>query len=175
MSIRGAIPDLDFGSNLHSFLHTVTQSGRNSVGNTEGYGNPRLTQNLPRPLRPLSIRPLRSFHAGGTTVAPPALRVPTAYGILERVGKPIRNPPRDAMLSHAAKQAGGYGWPRVSHAKYIVVAPIANETNEILVATIASPVASYIYARRCFGSPNGNCSVCARLRVPASGLRVGRD
>jgi MFS family permease len=30
--------------------------------------------------------------------------------ILERVGKAIRNPPRDSMLSHAGKQAGGYGW-----------------------------------------------------------------
>jgi MFS family permease len=29
--------------------------------------------------------------------------------ILERVGKAIRNPPRDVMLSHAAKQIG-YGW-----------------------------------------------------------------
>src|SRR6266487_5470676 len=30
--------------------------------------------------------------------------------ILERVGKAIRNPPRDVMLSHAGKQMGGYGW-----------------------------------------------------------------
>ena len=30
--------------------------------------------------------------------------------ILERVGKAIRNPPRDVMLSHAAKEVGGYGW-----------------------------------------------------------------
>jgi MFS family permease len=30
--------------------------------------------------------------------------------ILERVGKAIRNPPRDVMLSHAGKQGGGYGW-----------------------------------------------------------------
>lgn len=30
--------------------------------------------------------------------------------ILERVGKAIRNPPRDVMLSHAGKQIGGYGW-----------------------------------------------------------------
>jgi predicted MFS family arabinose efflux permease len=30
--------------------------------------------------------------------------------ILERIGKAIRNPPRDTMLSHAGKQAGGYGW-----------------------------------------------------------------
>ena len=30
--------------------------------------------------------------------------------ILERMGKATRNPPRDAMLSHAGQQAGGYGW-----------------------------------------------------------------
>jgi MFS family permease len=30
--------------------------------------------------------------------------------ILERVGKAIRTPPRDVMLSHAGQQAGGYGW-----------------------------------------------------------------
>lgn len=36
---------------------------------------------------------------------------PTAalFIILERVGKATRNPPRDVMLSHAAKQVGGYG------------------------------------------------------------------
>ena len=38
--------------------------------------------------------------------------VPTAAAliILERIGKAIRNPPRDVMLSHAGKRAGGYGW-----------------------------------------------------------------
>lgn len=30
--------------------------------------------------------------------------------VLERVGRAIRNPPRDVMLSHAAKHVGGYGW-----------------------------------------------------------------
>ncbi|MBJ3814454.1 MFS transporter [Shimwellia pseudoproteus] len=30
--------------------------------------------------------------------------------VLERTGRAIRNPPRDAMLSHAAKHIGGYGW-----------------------------------------------------------------
>lgn len=37
---------------------------------------------------------------------------PAAAGliILERVGKAIRNPPRDVMLSYAGKQVGGYGW-----------------------------------------------------------------
>lgn len=37
---------------------------------------------------------------------------PTAAALIiaERVGKAIRNPPRDVMLSCAAQQAGGYGW-----------------------------------------------------------------
>src|SRR5215472_16695711 len=30
--------------------------------------------------------------------------------VLERVGRAIRSPPRDVMLSHAGKQIGGYGW-----------------------------------------------------------------
>jgi predicted MFS family arabinose efflux permease len=30
--------------------------------------------------------------------------------ILERVGRAIRNPPRDVMLAHAGKRLGGYGW-----------------------------------------------------------------
>lgn len=30
--------------------------------------------------------------------------------VLERIGRAIRNPPRDAMLSHAAAHLGGYGW-----------------------------------------------------------------
>lgn len=30
--------------------------------------------------------------------------------IMERIGKATRNPPRDVMISHAAKQIGGYGW-----------------------------------------------------------------
>jgi len=34
----------------------------------------------------------------------------SALIILERIGKAIRNPPRDVMLSHAAKRLGGYGW-----------------------------------------------------------------
>lgn len=30
--------------------------------------------------------------------------------VLERMGRAIRNPPRDVMLSHAGKVMGGYGW-----------------------------------------------------------------
>jgi F420-0:gamma-glutamyl ligase-like protein len=37
-------------------------------------------------------------------------QVAAALIILERVGKAVRNPPRDVMLSHAGKDAGGYGW-----------------------------------------------------------------
>lgn len=36
--------------------------------------------------------------------------VAAALIILERIGKAIRNPPRDVMLSHAAQRVGGYGW-----------------------------------------------------------------
>lgn len=34
----------------------------------------------------------------------------TVLIILERVGRAIRNPARDTMLAHAAKDIGGYGW-----------------------------------------------------------------
>lgn len=37
---------------------------------------------------------------------------PAAVGLLvvERIGKATRNPPRNAMLSHAGEEMGGYGW-----------------------------------------------------------------
>ena len=46
----------------------------------------------------------------------PALALTGSWGtaailiILERVGRAIRNPPRDFMLSNAGKRMGGYGW-----------------------------------------------------------------
>lgn len=39
----------------------------------------------------------------------PTWQMAAVFIVLERVGKAIRNPPRDVMLSHAAKQMG-YGW-----------------------------------------------------------------
>jgi MFS family permease len=39
----------------------------------------------------------------------PSWQIAGVLIVLERVGKAIRNPPRDVMLSHAAKQMG-YGW-----------------------------------------------------------------
>ncbi|MGH7069511.1 MAG: MFS transporter, partial [Acetobacteraceae bacterium] len=46
----------------------------------------------------------------------PALALTRGWGaaaaliILERVGRAIRNPPRDVMLSHAGQRVGRYGW-----------------------------------------------------------------
>lgn len=39
----------------------------------------------------------------------PTWQIAAVFIVLERTGKAIRNPPRDVMLSHAAKQMG-YGW-----------------------------------------------------------------
>lgn len=50
----------------------------------------------------MSVVPLLAF-AGSWQMAAVLI-------VLERVGKATRNPPRDVMLSHAAKQVGGYGW-----------------------------------------------------------------
>jgi hypothetical protein len=38
----------------------------------------------------------------------------TVLIILERFGRATRNPPRDVMLSYAAKEMGGYGWSLAS-------------------------------------------------------------
>jgi protein tyrosine/serine phosphatase len=60
-------------------------------------------------------RPITIFGYTVQMAAVPALALTQGWPmaaaliILERVGKAIRNPPRDVMLSHAAKQAGGYG------------------------------------------------------------------
>ncbi|HET7453512.1 MAG TPA: MFS transporter [Thermoanaerobaculia bacterium] len=37
-------------------------------------------------------------------------QVAVALLVVERIGKATRNPPRNAMLSHAGEQMGGYGW-----------------------------------------------------------------
>src|SRR5437899_2156266 len=39
----------------------------------------------------------------------PNWRIAGLLIVVERIGKAIRNPPRDVMLSHAAKEIG-YGW-----------------------------------------------------------------
>lgn len=66
--------------------------------------------------------------------------------VLERVGKGIRNPQRDAMLSHAGKQLGGYGWAFGLHEAFdqfgatvgpLVVAAILAHRNEFRLAFAA--------------------------------------
>jgi hypothetical protein len=78
--------------------------------------------------------------------------------ILERVGKAIRNPPRDVMLSHAGKQFGGPGWVFGFHETLdqcgamfgpLVVAPLLRQSR---------PSAT----RRCFGDFLGNSRPRAR-------------
>jgi MFS family permease len=59
--------------------------------------------------------PITIFGYGVQMASVPALALTqnwpeaAALIILERVGKAIRNPPRDVMLSHAGKRVGGYG------------------------------------------------------------------
>ncbi|CAM5189021.1 hypothetical protein CDEF62S_02270 [Castellaniella defragrans] len=89
--------------------------------------------------------------------------------ILERVGKAIRNPPRDAMLSHAAAQVGGgYGWVFGLHEMLdqfgAVVGPLAvaavlglqgsyREAFAVLVIPAALNIAFVFLAHHLYPSP----------------------
>jgi MFS family permease len=101
------------------YLATLQASGTivgiiSGVGELLGYG-----------LRPFTGRlaevtgrfwPITIFGYVVQMASVPALALagswPTAAAliVLERIGKAIRNPPRDAMLSNAARHVGGYGW-----------------------------------------------------------------
>jgi len=60
--------------------------------------------------------PITIFGYGVQMICVPALALTESWQsaaaliLLERIGKAIRNPPRDVMLSHAGVQLGGYGW-----------------------------------------------------------------
>lgn len=60
--------------------------------------------------------------------------------VLERVGKAIRNPPRDVMLSHAAREVGGYGWAFGLHEAMDQAGAMAGP---LIVAAILSRRGSY--------------------------------
>ena len=60
--------------------------------------------------------------------------------VLERVGKAIRNPPRDVMLSHAAREVGGYGWAFGLHEAMDQAGAMAGP---LIVAAILSRQGSY--------------------------------
>lgn len=86
--------------------------------------------------------------------------------VLERVGKAIRNPPRDVMLSHAGEQLGGYGWAFGIHEALdqfgamfgpLVVAVVLATRNDyrLAFAVLAIPAAI-----------NLTCVMLARLTYP---------
>lgn len=101
--------------------------------------------------------------------------------ILERVGKAIRNPPRDVMLSHAGKQAGGYGWAFGLHEAFdqfgAMVGPLAvaavlahngsyHEAFAVLVVPAVVNVSLVFLARALYPSPQD---------VDASPPEIGRS
>lgn len=88
--------------------------------------------------------------------------------ILERVGKAIRNPPRDAMLAHAAARIGGYGWVFGLHEMLdqfgAVAGPLAvaavlglqgsyHEAFAVLIIPAALNIACVLLAHRLYPSP----------------------
>jgi MFS family permease len=93
---------------------------------------------------------------------------PTAAAliILERVGKAIRNPPRDVMLSHAAKQVGGYGW---TFGINETLDQFGAMFGPLLVAAVLAHRGSYHEAFAVLGVPaaiNLLFVLAARLRYP---------
>ncbi len=88
--------------------------------------------------------------------------------IAERVGKATRNPPRDAMLSHAAKEMG-YGWGFGVHEALdqfgamfgpllvALILAVSNHDYQLAFAALAAPavvtVALVLLARRFFPRP----------------------
>jgi len=103
--------------------------------------------------------------------------------ILERVGKATRNPPRDAMLSHAAKETG-YGWGFGVHEALdqfgamfgpllvALVLVISHHDYEIAFAALAVPgaitLSLVLVARRFYPRPQELSA--APAEVAASGL-----
>lgn len=86
--------------------------------------------------------------------------------VLERVGKAIRNPPRDVMLSHAGEQLGGYGWAFGIHEALdqfgamfgpLVVAIVLATRNDYRLAFAALAIPAAI---------NLTCVMLARLSYP---------
>jgi len=63
--------------------------------------------------------------------------------ILERVGKAIRNPPRDVMLSYAGERIGGYGWAFGLHEAFDQTGAVIGP---LLVAAVLAWHGNYRYA-----------------------------
>lgn len=86
--------------------------------------------------------------------------------ILERVGKAIRNPPRDVMLSFAAREAGGYGWAFGVHE---AMDQFGAMVGPLLVAAVLAHGGSYTQAFAVLALPaaiNISLVLTARLLFP---------
>jgi MFS family permease len=111
---------------------------------------------------------------------------PTAAAliILERIGKAIRNPPRDVMLSYAAKDIGGYGWAFGLHealdqfgalvGPLIVAAVLAHHGSyrlafAVLLVPATINIALVLLARVLYPRPQDLASA-PETHEPASGL-----
>jgi predicted MFS family arabinose efflux permease len=83
-------------------------------GELAGYGLRLVSGNLADRTR--KFWPITIFGYIVQMAAVPALALAHSWPaaavllVLERIGKAIRNPPRDVMLSHAGTQLGGIGW-----------------------------------------------------------------
>ncbi|MCY1285808.1 Major Facilitator Superfamily protein [compost metagenome] len=86
--------------------------------------------------------------------------------VLERVGKAIRNPPRDVMLSHAGEQLGGYGWAFGIHE---TLDQIGAMFGPLVVAIVLAARNDYRMAFAALAIPaavNLVCVLMARLAYP---------
>lgn len=79
----------------------------------------------------------------------PALALATTWPvaavliILERVGKAVRNPPRDVLLSYAGERIGGFGWAFGLHQAFDQTGAVVGP---LLVAAMLAVHGSYKYA-----------------------------
>lgn len=79
----------------------------------------------------------------------PALALATTWPvaailiILERVGKALRNPPRDVLLSYAGERIGGFGWAFGLHQAFDQTGAVIGP---LLVAAMLAVHGSYKYA-----------------------------
>ena len=70
--------------------------------------------------------------------------------VLERVGKAIRNPPRDVMLAHAGRRIGGYGWAFGLHEALDQIGAMAGP---LVVGAVLAARGSYPLAFAALGVP----------------------
>jgi MFS family permease len=70
--------------------------------------------------------------------------------VLERIGKAIRNPPRDVMLAHAGRRIGGYGWAFGLHEALDQIGAMAGP---LVVGAVLAARGSYALAFAALGVP----------------------